>query len=265
MTSNLPEPPSRPERKKRITKHRTLVDGKPVRREKQRKVLMKILQRVGFLVLLKRVRKNAQGMREISPSMRKQWVCRCEGPITDDAGYTSICGREIIVPEMYLRRKTNPKEDCGCQGSTVKSRNNREYRIWLMIRERTRNPAHIAHAHYKKNGIDICEEWYDLETGFGKFYAEVGKRPSATHSIDRIDNKRGYEPGNMRWATSAQQRANQGDMVAGYLEKDIVAAGWTRREFTDYVSQGEAEELMIKLGKEAYLESIEEEDDDDDE
>jgi hypothetical protein len=39
--------------------------------------------------------------------------------------------------------------------------------------------------------------------------AHVGHRPRSGLTIDRIDNDRGYEPGNVRWATRFQQAASQ--------------------------------------------------------
>lgn len=45
-------------------------------------------------------------------------------------------------------------------------------------------------------------------TSFVEFFAEVGTRPSAAHSLDRIDNNGHYESGNVRWATVEQQVTN---------------------------------------------------------
>lgn len=52
----------------------------------------------------------------------------------------------------------------------------------------------------------MCEEWRE---SFEAFFAHVGPRPSLAYSLDRIDNDRGYEPGNVRWATDSEQQQNR--------------------------------------------------------
>ena len=66
------------------------------------------------------------------------------------------------------------------------------------------NSKHAMFYLYGGRGIRVCEEW----AKFANFLRDMGERPEG-HTIDRIDPARGYEPGNCRWATAAQQRANQ--------------------------------------------------------
>jgi len=63
---------------------------------------------------------------------------------------------------------------------------------------------------YRKKGIFVYKDW---ENSFEKFYQAVGKRPSKEHSLDRIDNSKGYMPGNVRWATRTEQQRNKDTTV----------------------------------------------------
>lgn len=56
----------------------------------------------------------------------------------------------------------------------------------------------------------MFDEW---RKSFAAFYAHIGDPPSPAHSIDRMDNSKGYEPGNIRWATSTEQAGNRKNSV----------------------------------------------------
>ena len=80
-----------------------------------------------------------------------------------------------------------------------------EHKSWKLMRSRCLNPRNQDWADYGGRGIAICERWSD----FMCFYDDMGPRPSAKHSLDRIDNSRGYAPDNCRWATNKQQANNR--------------------------------------------------------
>jgi hypothetical protein len=71
--------------------------------------------------------------------------------------------------------------------------------------QRCTNPKNPAYHWYGGRGITVCERWLSS----ANFLADMGKRPSPKHSLDRKDNGKGYEPGNCRWATVPEQLANR--------------------------------------------------------
>lgn len=90
------------------------------------------------------------------------------------------------------------------------------YGTWKAIRQRALNRSgrHPTYAN-----IDIDPRWDD---SFETFYEDMGEPPTAEHSIDRIDNTKGYWPWNCRWATSKQQQRNKSN------NKHITYNGVTR-------------------------------------
>ena len=61
----------------------------------------------------------------------------------------------------------------------------------------------------------MCAEWRD---SFSAFYEHLGAKPSPAHTVDRIDNALGYQPGNCRWADKIEQSENRA--VTRYITLD---------------------------------------------
>lgn len=87
-----------------------------------------------------------------------------------------------------------------CRGG----KESRAFHAWVNMRRRCCNPRAHNFANYGGRGIVVCAEWYD----FASFLSDMGE-PKAGQSLDRIDNNRGYEPGNCRWATVTDQNRNR--------------------------------------------------------
>lgn len=88
------------------------------------------------------------------------------------------------------------------------------YSRWTSMKDRCLNPNRRTWKHYGGRGITICDRWL---SSFAAFAADVGEPPDSEQrwSLDRIDNDRGYEPGNVRWALPHVQNATRRSTFRG--------------------------------------------------
>lgn len=124
----------------------------------------------------------------------------------------SRCGVE--KPEDRFRRsgsgpigRRSECNDCRAERVKAQRRASPERSILGTMIQRCHNPKHPKFHHYGGRGIAVCEEWRG-DGGADRFLAHIGPRPSSKHEVDRIHNDRGYEPGNVRWATRKEQMQN---------------------------------------------------------
>jgi len=127
--------------------------------------------------------------------------------------YRCQCGKEKVARGSSLR--AGRVQSCGClrdevaktfnvtHGHRRHSEKNPTYTTWISMIQRCTNPKAKGYLRYGGRGITVCDRW---RNSFENFLADVGERPSKAYSIDRFpDNNKGYEPGNVRWATRSQQ------------------------------------------------------------
>lgn len=102
-----------------------------------------------------------------------------------------------------------------------------EYRAWKQMLRRCHTSTSTSYAYYGGRGIRVCRRWRD---SYETFLADVGRRPSSEHSLDRRDNNGHYEPRNVRWATRSEQAQNKRTAhVIIWQGKSACLAEWSRR------------------------------------
>ncbi len=83
----------------------------------------------------------------------------------------------------------------------------KEHRAWLNMQTRCFWPSSPTYKWYGALGVTICERWKG-DNGFINFFDDLGLAPPNT-SLDRINPRGNYEPGNCRWADIQQQQNNR--------------------------------------------------------
>lgn len=104
---------------------------------------------------------------------------------------------------------------------------NPAYHCWYSMVGRCTKPSFSHYENYGGAGITVFDAWVGFPDGFNRFLSHIGERPSSGHQIDRINNSRGYEPGNVRWATTREQARNRGqNLFLVFNGKRMCAADW---------------------------------------
>lgn len=134
---------------------------------------------------------------------RLYWACRCD------------CGNMVNVCSSKL--SDGHTQSCGClqkeRASLAKTTHGAssskgcipEYGVWLNMKARCAYKSTHSYKYYGARGISVCERWMKFEN----FLEDMGRRPSPSHSIDRLDSNGNYEPDNCKWSDDFEQNNNR--------------------------------------------------------
>lgn len=146
------------------------------------------------------------------------WHCRCD------------CGNSATVFGGNLT--SGQSRSCGCMalegnnfrhGQAKTRAHTKEYDCWVSMKSRVLNPKNKRFMSYGGRGIHICERWLE---SFENFFADMGAKPSAKHTIHRVDNNGNYEPKNCIWATKEQWWARSDSRMLEFRGQTKCVAEW---------------------------------------
>lgn len=146
---------------------------------------------------------------------KPSWKCTCD------------CGAEITVTTSNL--STRHTTSCGCVHKEMMRQRRiyplelkAEYKVWRGIKQRTGQKAGKNKAWYSH--VEMAEDW---KKSFECFVADMGKRPSPKHSIERLDITKGYYKENCIWTTPKVQANNRKNNVVLTLgNQTMTIAQW---------------------------------------
>ena len=135
----------------------------------------------------------------------RTWICKCVCGTTRsvlaynlESGASTSCG--CLTIENTRKALTKHGMTGGIKPIPV------EYSAWSNMKSRCRDSSREDFKYYGGRGIKVCDRWME---SFSNFFADMGRRPSDKHTIDRINVDGNYEPGNCRWATWTEQQNNK--------------------------------------------------------
>jgi hypothetical protein len=143
-----------------------------------------------------------------SKSKSAMWLCKCD------------CGKEHVTSRTNL--KHGKTKSCGCLREEARKRvcstlgrkgrpthglsKTKLYKTWdsMKCRCKYKRPEYKT---YHDNNITVCEAWLNDFKEFYDWAMSNGYKDSLT--LDRINNKEGYNPNNCRWVTMKEQENNR--------------------------------------------------------
>ena len=83
--------------------------------------------------------------------------------------------------------------------------NRKEYYAWVNMKTRCVNKNYEMYHRYGGRGISFCDSW----KAFDNFYSDMGKAPSLSHTLERLDTDASYCKENCVWADIKAQANNR--------------------------------------------------------
>ena len=175
--------------------------------------------RVGTMTLIEIARKDVHS--------HNIWRVRCDCGWEGEKPVNNFLSYKTCSFACPLFTRENPGPLKYKDGSPPK----KEYLAWMNMKQRCK-PEYRQASDYYDRGITVCQEWQE---DFSAFLTHIGMAPSPDMMLEREDNDKGYEPGNVKWATRTAQQNNRRKTVL--LTVDGITksmAEWAREKGKTY-------------------------------
>ena len=151
------------------------------------------------------------------------WICEC------------VCGTK--KPVIMSTLTGGKSRSCGCKAQALSAEKTTKhghastptYKSWHAMKQRCEGKG--GHASYVERGITVCDRWLEFEN----FLQDMGLRPHGT-TLDRIDNAKGYEPSNCRWADHITQANNRDTCVKQSVNNEFLTIAEAARKYGKHIS-----------------------------
>lgn len=157
------------------------------------------------------------------------WLCQCD------------CGN--IATKLGRSMRKGSTQSCGCFGKQRSAEattihgmwKEPIYHKWIHINERCEKESHHNFHRYGERGIKMCDEWRHDFVAFYTHISQLEHFGKEGYTLDRRDNEKGYEPGNVRWATAKQQQRNRhNNHMITHNGETFCLAEWAERVGISY-------------------------------
>jgi len=188
---------------------------------------IKVGEKFGRLTIVEKLKPENNG---------RMVLCKCD------------CGNEKKF--RFSRIDSGHSKSCGCLLSDVLLKRNfshgmagtKLYNVWNTMRFRCDNVKCECYKNYGGRGIKVCKRWEKFEN----FYKDMGDCQKGL-SLDRIDNSKGYNKANCRWATVEEQVSNKRNNVKlTYRGETRTIPEWSREL---NINPGTIRSRLVRLKK----------------